>query len=221
MLSPSKKTELTNKHLDLVLDKNQNINLTSIKDKEKAKILHIEDSLASVKIINNIQEGELIDIGSGAGYPGIPLAIYTERKTTLVESVSKKADCLQFFIKQIELKSLVSVINDRVENYSKENRNKYQIVTARALSSLNSLVELASPLLKEGGYLLCYKSMDINNELNLADKILDKLGMKYCDKYIYTLSDSTKHQIIIYQKINPSKINLPRRIGLAQNKPFH
>lgn len=207
------------KHLDLVLEANKNTNLTNIKDKEEAKVLHIEDSLASLDFIKQIN-GDIVDIGSGAGYPGIPLSILTGKNTTLIETVGKKAKWLKFFISELGIESHTFVINDRIEQVSKDNQKRYTIVTARALSSLSSLLELASPLLKENGYLICYKSLDIDEEFNKAKNIEKKLGFKLHKKVLYKLINNNTRQLIIYKKVRDSEIKLPRKFGFAQKKPL-
>lgn len=216
-----KNKELIDKHLELVLEANKVHNLTRITNKKEAQIFHIEDSLEALQEINKMPEGLLADIGSGPGYPGIPIAIYTNRHVDLVESVSKKCDCLESFINKLNISSNVFVINKRIEELSIEHPNQYTIITARALSSLSSLLELASPLLKTDGFLVCYKGNDINKEIPDEKKVEEKLGMKFISNRKYILSDNkTIHRILVYKKINTATIKLPRKIGFAQKKPI-
>lgn len=122
------------------------------------------------------QTPTILDIGSGGGFPGIPLAIMrSDWHFTLVESVAKKAAFLRTLIKELELKN-VEVINERVENLNHESKfkEKYNIVTARAVTNLTKLIKYAYPLLKPKGFLAAYKSKDIDLELKEATKIIDK-----------------------------------------------
>lgn len=216
----SEQKALLDKHLDLVLRKNEQLNLTTITNKEDAKVLHIEDSLASLPELKNIT-GQIVDMGSGAGYPGIPIAIATGLKTTLVETLRKKADCLESFIQELNIEAQVSVSNKRTEELAVERPNFYSVATARALSSLPSLLELASPLLKINGLLICYKGIDIEDELNIALNVSNKLGFMLISNREYSLRDyKTKHRIVVFEKVKEPDVKLPRKLGFAQKKPF-
>lgn len=210
---------LMKKHLDLVLQANKSINLTSITNEAEAYVLHIEDSLAAVPELENV-DGEIVDMGSGGGFPGIPLSIVLNNKFTLVETVGKKADCLKTFIGELGMGAKISVSNKRLEELADEKRNYYACATARALSSLPSLLELASPLLKVGGLLVCYKGANYEEELNNAMSIKDKLGFELESNREYTLEDDIVHRIITFKKINEAAVKLPRKLGFAQKKPF-
>lgn len=217
-LSPHQK-ELINRQLDLVLELNQIHNLTNITDKSKAQDLHINDSLSAVELINGFNNPKkFVDLGSGCGYPGICLSLATGISVDLIESVEKKANCLKSIVSKLKEETRISVINSRIEEYSKDNKNMYDFATARALSSLPSLLELSSPLLKIGGYLIAYKGEFIESELNNAIKICDKLGFVFETNYKYNLSNSI-HRLITFKKTHHSKIKLPRRNGLAQKRP--
>ena len=197
----------------------QQLNLTAIKDKDEAKVLHLEDSLAGLEELNSI-DGEFVDMGSGAGFPGIPLSIISEKKATLVETVGKKADCLKSFISELNLEAQVSVSNKRIEELAVERPNSYSAATARALSSLSSLLELAAPLLVINGILICYKGNNVEEELNAALNITEKLGFDFVSNRKYVLSDNTEHRIIVFRKVKEAEVKLPRKLGFAQKKPF-
>lgn len=222
MTLDQKQINLIDKHLQMVLISNKVHNLTRITDYESAKILHIEDSLEALKEIKSLDNIKYYaDMGSGGGFPGITLGIATGFNTTLIETVKKKADCLKSFISELDYKTSISVISDRIENHTINNRNKYDLITARALSSLSSLLELASPLIHTNGYFISYKGDDIDNELKEVSNIENKLGFKLLSNRKYVLSDkTTKHRILLYQKIKDSEIKLPRKLGFAQKKPL-
>ena len=110
----------------MVIDANKSVNLTSITNINDAKILHIEDSLITSGIIKKIDIGDLVDLGSGSGYPGIPLAVVSKRKTYLIETVKKKAKLLTQFINMLGLNNQVIILNDRIENISLIYKNQFK-----------------------------------------------------------------------------------------------
>lgn len=212
---------LFEKHLQLVIEANKTTNLTRIDDVEKARILHIEDSLAALQEINAAPRGEYADIGSGAGYPGIPLAIATGRKTTLVDSVKKKAAFLEKFVDELGLKDTVSVYGGRVEELSLERPKSFSVITARAFSSLASILELTNPLLQRHGWVICYKAHVSKEEYDHVAALEDLLGMRLVSDREITLSDAeTYRRILVFEKEHTAKVKLPRRNGMAQKKPF-
>lgn len=212
---------LLDKHLSLVIEENKVTNLTRIVDWESAQVLHVEDSLAGLPEVNEAMEGPYLDMGSGAGFPGIPLAIMTGRETLLADSVGKKTRALDSFAEALGISGIVSTYHGRIEDLALHRPNYFSLVTARALSSLASLLELASPLLAKGGSLVCYKTQSESDELDHAKAIAQKLGMEFVSSRGFVLSDGeTNRAIIVFRKrCNPS-MRLPRRVGMAQKKPF-
>lgn len=213
--------ELLDLHLRYVIEENKTTNLTRITDWETAKILHVEDSLVGVPFIKKAPQGDYLDMGTGAGFPGIPIAITTERKTLLADSVGKKVAALNRMITKLSLEGIVSTFQGRTEDLAKDQPENFSVITARALSSLSSLLELASPLLKINGHLICYKSQDIDDELMHAKTVCNKFGMKFIEVQNFTLSDGVTHRsIVVFEKTSKPSISLPRRVGMAQKKPF-
>ena len=214
------KEELVRKHLALVIEANKITNITRIASEKEGMILHVEDSLSGLEEINQCVEGLYGDMGSGAGFPGIPLAIYTGRRTVLIDSVGKKTKILDSFIKELEL-SDVETYNGRLEELALEKPGQFSVLTARAVSKLGSLMELSSPLLKTGGRLICYKSHIEDDELNHAKKLKDKLGMRLISDRDFYLSDGqTYRRIVVFEKFKKPAIKLPRNVGMAQKKPL-
>lgn len=213
--------ELLDKHLELVIEENKVTNLTRIVDWESAQILHVEDSLAGLPEVQEAMEGPYLDMGSGAGFPGIPLAIMTGRETLLADSVGKKTRALNSFAVELGIDDIVSTYHGRIEDLALQQPSHFALITARALSSLASLLELASPLLAKGGSLVCYKTHNESEELEHAQAVARKLGMEFVSSRGFTLSDGeTSRAIIVFKKrCNPS-MKLPRRVGMAQKKPF-
>lgn len=213
--------KLLDLHLKLVIEENKKINLTRITNWESAQILHIEDSLVGLPEVAQAPSGRYLDMGTGGGFPGIPLAIMTKRETVLADSVGKKIAALDRIIAELDLGKFVSTYKGRLEELSLERPRSFSLVTARALSTLSSLMELASPLLETNGYLICYKSQEVEAELCHAKEISDKFGLSFISKRDVLLSDEKTHRsIITFKKIGEPIIDLPRRNGMAQKKPY-
>lgn len=209
------------RYLDSILEANKVTNLTRITDGEQARLLHIEDSLVGLPEVNEAPTGLYGDLGSGGGFPGVPLALATGRKTLLVDSVKKKMAIVQSALDDLSLSEQISTSSERIEDLPLEYKEKFAVLTARALSKLVSLIELASPLLKNGGRLVCYKAQLSSEELEEALAVQDLVGMKMISQREICLSDGeTTRTIVVFEKIGKSRIKLPRRIGLAQKQPL-
>lgn len=212
---------LMQRYLDSILEANKVTNLTRITDGEQARLLHIEDSLVGLPEVNEAPTGLYGDLGSGGGFPGVPLALATGRKTLLVDSVKKKMAIVQSALDDLSLSEQISTSSERIEDLPLEYKEKFAVLTARALSKLVSLIELASPLLKNGGRLVCYKAQLSSEELEEALAVQDLVGMKMISQREICLSDGeTTRSIVVFEKIGKSRIKLPRRIGLAQKQPL-
>lgn len=212
---------LMQRYLDSILEANKVTNLTRITDGEQARLLHIEDSLVGLPEVNEAPAGLCGDLGSGGGFPGVPLALATGRKTLLVDSVKKKMAIVQSALDDLSLSEQISTSSERIEDLPLEYKEKFAVLTARALSKLVSLIELASPLLKKGGRLVCYKAQLSSEELEEALAVQDLVGMKMISQREICLSDGeTTRTIVVFEKIGKSRIKLPRRIGLAQKQPL-
>lgn len=213
--------EMLEKHLSMVLTINEKMNLTRIDDRESGLRLHIEDSLAGLPDLNDAPDGLYGDMGTGAGYPGIPLAIMSGRDTVLVDSVKKKTEALDFMIGELGLCDTVKTYNGRLEELAVSFPESFSVLTARALTQLPSSMELAAPLLKLSGRLICYKSQLPDNELESAKDITDKLGMNFVACREYYLSDNeTLRRVVVFEKVAEPEIKLPRRVGMAQKRPL-
>ena len=157
----------------LLVEENKKYNLTAITEKKDVYLKHFYDSLTLVKIIN-LNNQYLLDIGTGAGFPGLVLKIvFPELKIDLLDSTNKRCQFLQMVIDKLELKN-INVINARAEEYAKDNREKYDIVTSRAVAPLKHLLEYSIPLLKINGEFISLKS-NIEDELKNIDNYYKKL----------------------------------------------
>ena len=208
------------KNLDLVLEKNKVMNLTRIADVDDGIVKHLEDSVAVLPYLLQAPEGRYVDLGTGGGFPGIPLALCSGRKTLLVDSVKKKIDAIQGIVDELGIQKQVTCASMRIEDLGAKERGKFAVATARALTSLNSLVELASPLLKEGGVLLSYKARLQQDELQKARDIEELVAVRFREKIDYTLSNGDQRCLVIFEKKGKPAMKLPRRVGLAQHQPL-
>jgi 16S rRNA (guanine527-N7)-methyltransferase len=213
--------ELLMAHLRYIIEQNNYLNLTRIGNEEQGLLLHIEDSLTALPELDLAPEGTLVDMGSGGGFPGIPLAIMGKRPCVLVEKTGKKAAILQKFITANALEESISVKALRAEELAREQPARYAVVVARALSSLPSLMELASPLLQRGGILVAYKGQLTDEEKERGASLSKELGMVIRGVRALSLSDGlTRRTIVQIEKVGEPKRKLPRKDGQAQSHPL-
>lgn len=208
------------KHLDLVLETNKTTNLTRILNVEDAAVLHILDSLVLLPYINKAPDGALLDMGTGAGFPGIPLTIASCRKATYIDSVGKKVDAVNSFITALGLKH-AHAVHDRLEEYARSHKKQYSVVTARALAPLPVLVEYAAPFLKDGGLFVITKGNPSDEELNSGMSAAKICGFSTLLTDAIDLPDSLGHrEFIVLKKTHTASIALPRANGMAKKNPL-
>lgn len=213
--------DLTHQYLSRILEINETTNLTRISSPAEAEVLHIEDSLVGLPEVSDCPPGLYGDLGSGGGFPGVPLALATGRETILVDSVKKKMALVGSVVEDLGLSEQIATYDGRIEDLAKERPEAFSVLTARALSRLVSLLELASPLLRKGGRLVCYKAQLSPEELEEALAIQDLVGMKLISQRSTVLSDmETTRSIVVFEKTSRPRLKLPRRIGLAQKNPL-
>ena len=165
--------EKLNKYYNILVDENKKYNLTTITEEEDVYLKHFYDSLTIIKIID-LNNQYLLDIGSGAGFPGLVLKIvFPNLKIDLLDSTTKRCLFLEKVINELNLKD-INVINARAEEYAKENREKYDIVTSRAVAPLKHLLEYSIPVLKINGSFISLKS-NINEEIKNINNYYNKL----------------------------------------------
>lgn len=215
------RSALIERYLELILEVNKTLNLTRIEDSQEARLLHIEDSLSGSKELEAAPDGLYGDLGSGGGFPGVPLAIASGRQTLLVDSVKKKMAAVASVIDELGLSAQIGTYNGRIEDLAIDQPEQFSALTARALSRVSVLMELASPLLKNGGHLICYKAQLSDEELDHALSLQKYLGMKLVSDRSFFLSDNeTARRIVVFEKYRDAGLKLPRRVGLAQKKPL-
>lgn len=200
---------------------NEQVNLTRINSFSEGMLLHVEDSLSARPELEAAPEGPLADIGTGGGFPGVPIAIEFGRQVTLVDSVQKKLRVLEPLISELGLDDFISFYPGRIEDFGCEQKGRFAVVTARALAPLPVLLELASPLLRADGVLIAYKSVQVDAEVEAAARIERETGMTLASDRSFTLSDEvTPRRILVYRKSGQPSLKLPRPVGFAQRKPL-
>ena len=188
------------------------MNLTRIIEKEDVYLKHFYDSLTLSKVIDLNQDLTLCDVGSGAGFPGIVLKIcFPNLKITLLDSLQKRVNYLNEIIKELDLKN-IEAIHTRAEDYAKQNREKFDIVTARAVANLKILSELCIPMVKVNGLFIAMKA-NIEEEIENSTEILKKLDSKIekIETFYLPIENSIRN-IIMIQKQKTTNNLYPRRI---------
>ena len=208
--------------IDEVLRVNLQLNLTAIREPQEAWTKHIIDSLQGLE--TNLFEGKksVIDIGSGAGFPGLPLAIARpDLKVTLLESTRKKCDFLRATIEKFELNA--KVLNERAETVAQNKvwRERYALATVRAVGSLSEVCEIALPLVKVGGHAVLWRGQWAKEETQATRGVLKNLGGKLSGITPYQLSGHPlQFHLVIIEKIAPTPAKFPRRDGLPKHQPL-
>lgn len=209
------------RHLELVIERNKVVNLTRITSAEEAVYLHVVDSLLLLGSFAQSPAGPFVDVGTGAGYPGVPLAIVTGRRATLVDSVGKKAAAVRDFVDELGLDGRVAVESVRIEELARTHRGRYAVVTARAVAQANVLVEYATPLLRKDGRLVLAKARVTDEELEAGDRASRICGLKRVSRETFELPHDLGHrEVISYQRVGNPRIKLPRNTGMAQHHPL-
>lgn len=208
-------------YLDEVLDENTRVNLTSVNLPTDAARMHVVDSLAASPELSGAPQGALVDIGSGGGFPGVPLALVSGRQTTLLDSVGRKGQAVARALRNIGRSEHIGVVTARAEEHALSDPAAYAVAVARAVAPLPSLVELASPLLRQGGHLLAMKAALTEEELIAGDVAAALAGMRRISLRRFTLP--TGHEarsLVVYERSGTPQLALPRRNGLAQKRPL-
>lgn len=189
---------------DFLIEYNTHTNLTAIKNENEIYLKHFYDSLTITKAIDLNNINNLIDIGTGAGFPGMVLKIfYPKLNVTLIDSNNKKIKFLELLKDKLNID--VEIINNRVENYAKDNLNKYDVVTSRAVANLRVLSEISIPLVKINGYFIPLKG-NIDEELSESIRTIEKLNCKIINKITFNLyNNDNNRNILIIEKFKETK----------------
>lgn len=207
-------------YADLLIEWNQKINLTSIVEPEEIVVKHFLDSLTLVKCVKGEQ---IADIGTGAGFPGVPLKIFYPDKTFyLIDSLAKRLDFLNDIIQKLDLNK-VETVHSRAEDIGRNNqfRSSFDTVVSRAVAKLPVLLEYAIPLLKVGGVFLAAKGSQGEEEIAEAENALLLLGAVIKDIQNFNLGSGAEHRsIIIVEKVKDTPSIYPRKAGTPAKKPL-
>ena len=221
---PENEIEKFYQYMKLLLEWNEKINLTAITDEEEIIKKHFIDSLTISKLIK--EDTNVVDVGTGAGFPGIVIAIFFNGKVevTLIDALNKRINFLQEVIKELELKNVI-VEHARAEEIgSKENyREKYDYAVSRAVAPLNVLLEFDTPFLKIGGKCLLLKGSNIEEEIKLSKNALNVLNCKINNKYkyCYTYNDEIYNRYVVeIIKNDKTSLKYPRIYGKIKKNPL-
>ena len=206
------------------LEENKKLNLSALRNQEAVWIGNVLDSVVAMDLeLFHVADQSILDIGTGGGFPLLPLAICKpDCRLIGLDSTEKKLDAIMRMANSLELTN-VSVLHGRTEELAHDtaHRDTYDIVTARALAPLNVLVEYCAPFVKKGGHLVAWKSMKIDTELQESLLARAELSCHLKQTYEYELpGDWGKRQLLIFEKTANTHKKYPREVGLPKRKPL-
>lgn len=212
-------------YYDLLKEWNSFMNLTAITEFHEVLKKHFVDSLSLIKAIPDLAEKSysLIDVGTGAGFPGIPLKIaFPNLKITLLDSLNKRIKFLNETVSELKLEDVV-LIHGRAEDFSKpeKKRESFDLCVSRAVANLSTLSEYCIPFVKKGGYFISYKSERLSEEFDSAKKAIQVLGGKYERQVEFNLPDSDIYRnLVVIKKEKSTPLKYPRKAGLPSKEPI-
>ena len=200
-----------------VVEQNKVMNLTAITEPDQVAKLHLLDSL-SLLTLEDLKGKKLIDVGCGAGFPGVPVKIACpEVKLTLLDSLGKRMNWLETVLPQLGVEA--ECVTARAEEAVAQRREAYDIATSRAVARLNILLELTAPYVKVGGAVLAMKGMAAQEELAEAKNAIRRLGLRL-EKVQEFPVDGTAHTVIVLRKVAPTPPQYPRRYAKIKQSPL-
>ncbi len=216
--------EQLNRYYEMLVEKNKVMNLTAITEYQDVVIKHFADSLAIINAFPINKVSSIIDIGTGAGFPGMVLKIAFPEITniTLLDSLNKRINFLNEVKEALQLEG-VNGIHGRAEDFArqKDYRGQFEVCVSRAVANLATLSEYCLPFVKKGGYFISYKAADCMEEINDAKKAIFLLGGKIKDTISYTIPDTDITRIfVIIEKISDTSNKYPRKAGLPSKEPL-
>ncbi|MBQ9013334.1 MAG: 16S rRNA (guanine(527)-N(7))-methyltransferase RsmG [Bacilli bacterium] len=208
-----------NEYYNMLIEYNKHTNLTRITEEKEVYLKHFYDSLTICKVIN-LNSQSLLDIGTGAGFPGLVLKIlFPNLKVTLVDSLNKRIIFLNQVINKLGLKE-IRALHKRAEEYAKDNKEKFDIVTSRAVANLNILSELCIPYVKIGGYFIPMKA-DAKEEINSSINAIKTLGCVLEKTLIFNLpKEKSIRTLIMIKKEASTNSKYPRKYNEIKKKPL-
>lgn len=210
-------------YYELLIEWNNVMNLTAITEYEEVIWKHFYDSLSIIKIIDINDINSVIDIGTGAGFPGIPLKIiFPHLRITLLDSLNKRINFLNEVIDRLGL-SNIEALHTRAEDLAQKNdyREKFDLCVSRAVANLTTLSEICIPFIKNGGCFISYKSGKVEEEILDAKKAIHILGATIIDKYDFEMEyDQIFRSFVKISKISATPKKYPRKAGIPNKEPL-
>lgn len=210
-------------YYDTLIEWNQKINLTAIEEPTEVAYKHFVDSVCLKRVVKELKGKKMIDIGTGAGFPGVPLKIMEPGlDLTLFDSLNKRIVFLQELCSKLDLKG-VKAVHGRAEEFGikPEYRAKYDIVTARAVARMPVLLEICLPFVKKGGIFIALKGPELEKEIEESKHALKELGGKVVDVQEFTLADGLyTRNLAVVKKVQDTPKKYPRKAGTPQKKPL-
>ena len=202
---------------EFLVEYNQNVNLTAITDFEEVVVKHFIDSVLPFSMIDIKENSSFIDVGTGAGFPSIPLMIVRpDLKSTLLEALNKR--CV-FLEKACDLTKVdAKVVHGRAEDYTKEKREAFDFATARAVAAMPVLCEYCIPYVKTGGRFIALKS--VNEDETQCEKAVKVLGGKIAEIKDYTITNGDSRRLFIIDKVSQTPTKYPRNPSMIKKKPL-
>ncbi len=211
------------KYFELLVEWNEKMNLTAITDAPSVYLKHFYDSISAAFYIDLKGRKTICDVGAGAGFPSIPLKIcFPELDVTIVDSLNKRIGFLEHLAETLQLEN-VHFVHARAEDFGQnpEYREKFDIVTARAVARLSVLAELCVPLVKQGGIFISMKGAAAEDELADAEKALSVLGASIKEEYSFTLPvENSERNIFVFEKKKITPKKYPRKPGVPNKTPI-
>lgn len=206
-------------YMDFLLEENQKYNLTAITEKEEVVIKHFVDSVLPLAEIP--QGATVIDVGTGAGFPGVPLKILRpDIKLTLLDSLQKRINFLNCLLTKLAIAD-VTTIHARAEDYCLKAREKFDVALSRAVASVPTLSEYLIPYVKVGGRVIMYKGASAEEELKSGEKAIQTLGGKLEKVVDFSLTEvESVRKVAIIKKVKPTEKKYPRGKNLPKTKPI-
>lgn len=208
-------------YTQLLLSANERMNLTGAGDAETLVRRHIMDSLALYRVIGPSKGLHILDVGTGAGFPGLPLSAVSEAKVTLLDSLHKRTAFLEGIKTELELGN-VDIVCERAEDYIRKQKKRayYDIVTSRAVAPLRLLLELCLPYLKKGGFFYAFKGRNYREELTEAANALGQLSAEPAEIIAYDLGLDQSFYLLKFRLLKATSEIYPRKAGIPAKRPL-